>query len=158
MAFETATKRGVVVHYGPRTIKQNYGGAHGSRGRVKTAVWTLDYADVNADFSTADLGADALALALPAGAVILSATLDIKTAFDGTTITANIGLENSAGTAIDADGIDAAVSLASVGSIACDGALVGTTIGEAAGYLAIVGSAADNTVGELDLIVEYVVM
>lgn len=155
MGFETAPKRGVVVHYGPRDNKANYGGAHGSKGRVKTAVWRLDYADVNADFATADLGADALAHVIPAGAVINSATLNIITAFDGTTITANIGLETSAGAEIDVDGIDAAVSLATVGSIACDGALVGTTIGEAAGYLAIVGSAADNTVGELELIVEY---
>jgi len=155
MALETAPKRGVVVHYGPRKNVQKFGGAHGSKGRTKTAVWTLDVADVNASFASADLGADALALAIPAGAVIQSVILDVKTAFDGTTVTANVGLETSAGAAIDADGLAATASLASVGTVVGAGALVGATIGEAAGYLAIAPSATDSTVGEVDIIVEY---
>ena len=157
MSFETAPKRGVLVHYGPRNITQKFGGAHGSKGRIKTAVWTLGVDEVNSDFATADLGADALALAIPAGAVILSAMLDVKTAFDGTTTTLTVGLENSAGAAIDADGIDLTASVASVGTIVCDGALVGASIGEAAGYLAVVGSSSDNVNGEVDIIIEYMV-
>jgi len=157
MALETAPKRGVVVHYGPRKNVQKFGGAHGSKGRVKTAVWTLGVDEVNADFATADLGSDALAMVIPAGAVILSAMLDVKTAFDGTTTTLTVGLEKSDGTEIDVDGIDVTASVAAVGTVVCDGALVGATIGEDAGYLAVVGSSADNTAGEVDIIVEYVV-
>lgn len=155
MSLEDTSGRNVLSHYGPRAIKSNYGGENGTKGRTKTAVWVVDWADLNVDFATADLGANALAYVIPAGAVINSAVINVTTAFDGTVQTMSVGLENSAGTAIDADGLAAVANVTVLGSIVGAGALVGATIGEADGYLAIVGAAADSTVGEAEIIVEY---
>lgn len=154
MGYEIAPKRGVKAHYGPRVNIDNLGGDHGSKSRVKTAKWVITYAELNADFASVDLGASG-AYAIPAGAVITSAMINVTEAFDGTAQTMSVGLENSAGTAIDADGIDVTVDVTALGSTACDGALVGATIGEADGYLAVVGAAADSTVGSCEIIVEY---
>lgn len=78
---------------------------------------------------------------LPAGAVVVDALLKANTAWVGTG-TLTLGLANSAGTAIDADGIDATVdvdvALAAIGDVvACDGALVDktATIGTSAGWV-----------------------
>lgn len=157
MALENTSGRNVASYYGPRDNVSKFGGDQGSKGRVKTAVWSFTYEDVNADFASADLGAGGLAYAIPAGAVIQSATMNITEAFDGTLQTVSIGLEDSAGAAIDVDGIDVTVDVlgAGVSSVACDGALVGATIGEADGYVALVGAAADSTTGAFELIVEY---
>lgn len=77
----------------------------------------------------ADINADRPSL--PANALVTDAFLITTTAFVGTG-TLTVGLGNSAGSAIDADGIDAAVDvdtvLAAVGDVvACDGALVDKT-------------------------------
>lgn len=69
---------------------------------------------------------------LPAHAIIVDAFLVCNTAWDGTTPTLTIGLADSAGSAIDADGIDAAIDVDSVQAsagdvVACDGALVDKT-------------------------------
>lgn len=100
---------------------------------------------------------------IPAGSLILSATIVATTAFDsaGEAATLTIGTYDSAGAAIDADGIDAAVTEAAVGTngltVRCDGAHLTTT-----GYVsvnayigAIYGTEA-FTSGAGKLYVEYV--
>ena len=99
---------------------------------------------------------------LPAHAWIKDATLRVTEAFtSGGTPTLDIGLTESDGTAIDADGIDAAVALSAIDAVGetvlCDGALVGNTagIGSAAGQVVAAGSAA-YTAGRAVLIIRYV--
>ena len=78
---------------------------------------------------------------LPANAVVTDALLIATTAFVGTG-TLTLGLSDSAGSAIDADGIDATIDvdavLGNIGDVvACDGALVDKTasIGTVAGWV-----------------------
>ena len=49
MGFEDTSGRNVQSHYGPRDNKSYYGGEQGSKGRVKTAVWTLGVDELNGD-------------------------------------------------------------------------------------------------------------
>lgn len=78
---------------------------------------------------------------LPAHAFIVDSYLVCNTAWTGTSPTLTIGLANSAGTAIDADGIDAAIAAgvqAAAGDVVLnDGALVDktSTIGAARGWV-----------------------
>ena len=71
-------------------------------------------------------------IAIPAGAFITRAYLVVKTAFtSGGSATLDIGLVNAAGTAVDHDGIDAAVALAALAAnkaVVADGASVGGTV------------------------------
>lgn len=154
MAYESAPKRGVVVHYGPRDLETK-GGSHGSKGRIKTAAAKFDFADLNADYSVAS---DLVGVvgALPAGAHILSATVKVLEAFDGTTPTAAVGLRDASDVAIDDDGLLAATSVTATGTIAGAGALVGADI-TVDGYLVVVGSATDSTAGEMEVVIEYMI-
>lgn len=100
---------------------------------------------------------------IPAGSLIKRADLVITTAFDsaGEAATLTIGTYNAAGTAIDADGIDATVAEAAVGTngltVRCDGAHLTTTgyISENAYIGAIYGTEA-FTSGVGKLYIEYV--
>lgn len=95
---------------------------------------------------------------IPAGSYITRAMLVVETAFaDGTSY--DIGLYDEDGSAIDADGIDAAVATADLAAnkaVLCDGALVGgtATIGAANGYL-VVAATGTFTAGKMKLVIEY---
>jgi hypothetical protein len=99
---------------------------------------------------------------IPAGAYITKASLVVTTAFTGTNATLNIGLQTAAGSAIDADGIDAVIAvtdLASIGkAVACNGALVaGTaTVGSANAYVSLDYDTAAFTAGAGKLVIEYI--
>ena len=96
---------------------------------------------------------------LPANALITDAFIIAETAWTGTgTIT--VGLANAAGSAIDADGIDAAVdvdvALAAIGdTVACDGELVDktATIGTAPGWIYVTESG--SVVGTCRIVLNY---
>lgn len=100
---------------------------------------------------------------IPAGAVITGATLvvtDPATSAGSATLT--IGTYNAAGTAIDADGIDAAIALTAIDAdndvVRCDGAQaagVGGKLAANAYVKAIYGTAA-FTGGTAKLIVDFV--
>jgi len=99
---------------------------------------------------------------IPAGSVILTATVVMTTpATSGGTPTLNIGTYNAAGTAIDADGFDAAVALTALNgageTVRCDGAHL-TTAGylSANAYVGLVRSATTYTAGAGKLIIEFV--
>ena len=160
MTFEVEAKRGVLSSYGVRTTNQKYGG-HIDDDVIKTAQWTFNYNDLPAG-ATNNLG-----LSIPANSTILSAKMQIITAFTSTSTTTDllVGLEQADGTDIDLDGLITAAqatqtTIAVVDSIidgasGTPGALIGTTIGAAAGELIVTSSAADLTAGKARLIVTY---
>lgn len=162
MSFETAPTRGVVVNYGTRETNGKYGGKTGNRGLVKEASWTFDYDDLP------DAAANSLGVSLPAYAKVLSARLEILTGFTSTSATTDltVGLQQSDGTEIDNDGLITAAqatqtTIATRGNVingasGTPGALVGTSIGAAAGELVVTPSVDDLTAGKARVIVEYV--
>lgn len=102
---------------------------------------------------------------IPAGAMITSATVVVgATAFaaPGTAGAAclDIGLYKMAGTAIDADGIDAAIiesELEAGDTVVCNGALVGKTIGDDVGYIKCTGTSGNvPTAGKAKLVLKYI--
>lgn len=97
---------------------------------------------------------------IPNGATILSATLKVTEAFTSAgSAVLDIGLYNSAGTAVDDDGIDAAYAVASLtlgAEVACDGADINTVVATTGGVK--VGASYDTaafTAGEAILEVEF---
>lgn len=155
MGIEVAAVRGVAVHYGARSTDGKYGRYGGESGVTKSAEWTFSYDDLPV------AGTDILGVSLPAYSQISSARLEILTAFAGGT-SYNLGLEQSDGTDIDVDGIDAAVALTAMDGVGdavqCDGALVGGILstGAAAAYLTVVATGT-YTAGKARLVVEYTV-
>ena len=99
---------------------------------------------------------------IPAGSLILSATLVMTTAAtSGGAATLTIGTYNAAGTAINANGIDATVALTAIDAIGetvrCDGAHL-TTAGYVAenAYIGLIYATAAYTAGAGKLYIEYV--
>lgn len=155
MTFEIDAKRGVANHYGVRTTNQKFGG-EGSDDLIKTAAWTFSYNDLPAG------GTNKLHYSIPAYAKILDVYLEIITGFTSTSTTTDltVGLEQADGTDIDLDGLVTAANatqttIASVGLIVGSGALVGASIGAAAGELVVTPSVADLLTGEARLVVKY---
>lgn len=151
---------GLQVQYGPQDTE-----VVGTTDAAKFSMvvdWQYDNlpsfnADLNNDGTPNGFsGADAN---IPAGAYITNAYIVVTTAFAGGT-SYNIGLYNEAGTAIDADGIDAAVATAALAAnlaVNCDGALVGGTagVGAADGFL-VIAATGTFTAGAAKLYIEYV--
>lgn len=158
MGFETDAKRGVLNHYGPRTVNQKFGGEVDDEV-IKTAAWTFSYNDLPAG-ATNKLG-----MSIPAYAKILSARLEILTGFTSTSTTTDldIGLEQADGTDIDLDGLITAAQatqtvIATRGNfVTGTGALVGASIGAAAGELVVTPTVADLTAGKARVVVQYLV-
>lgn len=99
---------------------------------------------------------------IPAGSYITGAHLVVTTAFtSGGSAALNIGLYNAAGSAIDADGIDATIAVADLAAnkaVACNGALVGgtATVGAADAYVSWDYDTAAFTAGAAKLVIEYI--
>lgn len=158
MAFESTSGLGVLNHYGPRDTNQKYGGKTPD-DLIKTAVWTFDYDQLPAG------GTNKLGMSIPAYAKILSARFEVLTGFTSTSTTTDldVGLEQADGTDIDLDGFLTAAQLtqtviATRGNfVTGTGALVGASIGAAAGELVVTPTVADLTAGKARVIVQYVV-
>jgi hypothetical protein len=155
MTFEIDAKRGVANHYGVRTTNQKFGGQVCDEV-IKTAVWTFSYNDLPAG------GTSKLQYSIPALAKILSARLEILTAFTSTSTTTDllVGLEQADGTDIDLDGLLTAANatqttIGAVGIITGSGALVGASIGAAAGEVIVTASDVDLLTGKARLVVQY---
>lgn len=101
---------------------------------------------------------DAGVLSIPAHAQIVDARLETKVAFAGGT-SYDIGLVQSDGTAIDVDGLFAALALASINAKGKwangAGALVGAGIGANAGQIKVTATGT-FTAGEARLLVTYI--
>ena len=101
---------------------------------------------------------------IPAGSYIKAATLNVTTAFTSgnSSTTLGIGAYNQAGSAIDADGIDATIALSALNAttkaVACDGALVAGAInvGAADAYIKANYNTAVFTAGAATLVIEYI--
>lgn len=142
---------------------------HGEQGEVKAQGLTaepmkkylvLDIADATEIPSSAAAPA-ANDPFIPAGSFITGAWVIVETAFtSGGAATLTIGTQNAAGTAIDADGIDAAVALAALAAdtgVVCDGAQVaGTALVTADAYLSFNYGTAAYTAGAAKVVVEYI--
>lgn len=143
------------TNYGTREIEDKFPSQYSQAQGVKKLVLQFNYDDLPTYSSTDDM-----VLSIPAYARIVSATLRAKTAFAGGT-SYDIGLYTSAGVAIDADGIDAAVATAAINAegetVLCDGALVNNTagIGSTAGQI-VIAATGTFTAGEGILEVTYV--
>ena len=157
MGYETAATRGVLVHYGPRATDMKFGGEVQGDTQIKTIVWDFNYDDLPVGDTTN------LNKSIPANSTIVSARFNVVTAFTSTSTTTDmlVGLEQADGTDIDLDGFLTAAQLtqtaiAVVGGLTTGtGALVGTTIGAAAGELSVTLSADDLLTGRARVIVEY---
>ena len=162
MAYETDSKRGVQNHFGARKTNQKFGGASlDGSGRKYVARWRFNYDDLPAG-ATSNLG-----VSIPANSTILSAKLNIITAFASSSSTTDltVGLEQADGTDIDLDGLitaaQATQTTIAVANSVIDGAsgtaaaLINTTIGSAAGELVVTPTVADLTAGRAELVVEY---
>jgi len=159
MGLEADAVRGVNSHYGPRSVDEKYGGTYTSKDQKKIATWIFDYDDLPTGGSTNQ------EVSIPANATIVSAHFEVLTAFTSTSTTSDllIGLEQADGTDIDLDGLLTAANLtqtviAVVGSRTVgSGALVGLTVGTAAGELYVAPSADDLLTGKARVVVEYIV-
>lgn len=161
MTQEIQAIRNVTKNYGSRDTNMKYGGRIENDNLRKTATWTFDYDDLP------DAAAHNLDLSIPANSTIVGAWVRIITAFTSTSTTTDltVGLQQSDGTEIDNDGLLTAAHLSQTtiavagalydGSTGTAGALIGFTIGAAAGELVVTPSATDLLTGRAEVIVEY---
>lgn len=143
---------GVPQYFGPSDSSPLKKPGRLSYEQEKTLRIDFDYANLPA-VDANDVGI----LTIPAYAKIVSAELQVTTAFAGGT-SYDIGLTQPDGTAIDADGLFAALATASInakGKWALGaGALVGASIGAAAGQVTAAATGT-YTAGAATLFVKY---
>ena len=158
MSYTNADGLYVLMH-GDQGKVQDKGTALGS-ARQTLVVNVPDMTALGTTFGAANI--DPNDPVIPAGSVILSATWVTTTEVtSGGAATLTIGTYNAAGTAIDADGIDATVALSAINSVGetvrCDGAHL-TTAGyvSANAYIGLIYADAAYTAGAGKLIIEYV--
>jgi len=160
MSYENSAGLGVRNHYGPKLMSEavGFGGQVSTSGRKKTLEWGFAYDNLLAAPSSA-MGMDQY---IPAGAMILSAKIQVITGFAGGT-SYDIGGYDSAGTAINADGlfdalVTAAINVADdwVDSSDYTGADVDGNHAVTADYYPVVAATGTFTAGEARLIVEYI--
>lgn len=149
MAFESVGGR--QTHFGAMDTDQKRGAISHGNGQKKEVEYVFSYDDLPAD----DDGNEML-IRIPADSFIEAAYLKVGTAWAGGT-SIDIGLAQTDGTVIDADGIDAAVATASLTAnaiIDCDGALVGASVGSNDAVLEVTASGT-YTAGTATLVIEY---
>jgi hypothetical protein len=158
MGIEIDARRGVANSYGVRNTTGQFGAQQNSSGVIKSAIWDFTFNTLPA------AGANNLQQVIPAGATVVSARLVVDTPFASTSTTTDltVGLRTSANAEIDDDGLITAAN-ATQTTIAVDGgvvtgtgALVGKSIGAAAGELVVLGTDTDLTAGAGRVIVEYI--
>lgn len=164
MSFEKDNKRGVLNHYGPRSVGGKYGAGIGTAGIIQKAVWDFTYNDLPDGSSTDSLG---ISYVIPANSTIISARLIVDTAFTSTSgltdLTVGLNRATDGTTAIDAAGLITAVN-ADQTAIGVVGAVItgtGVLVGKLSsatydGVLVVAASTADLTAGAGRIIVEYV--
>jgi hypothetical protein len=155
MSYTNADGLRVLTNGGQGTVQDK-----GVAGDGFLVVDIADFTDIGSTFGASDI--DANDAVIPAGSVILGATLVMTTAAtSGGAATLTIGTYNSAGTAIDADGIDAAVALTVIDAagdvVRCDGAQASGVLGylTADAHIGLIYGTAAYTAGAGKLIVEY---
>lgn len=136
---------------------------HGEQGEVNNKGVTVNSEDsqlvVDVDLTSLSATPSQLDPFIPAGAFITSAYLIVtEAAAGGTSVT--LGLYEKDGTAIDADGIDAAVATAALAAnkaVVCDGDAVGGTVTVGADDAYFGATAVGTfTAGKAKLVVDYI--
>lgn len=150
----TEVHNGVRNWYGNRDGEEQLPAVIKTEGYVKQLVVDFDHASLPVD--SAD---GSMVIEIPADSFIVSSKLHVKEAAAGGT-SYTIGLTQSDGTAIDADGLHTAAQLVTAGLtedawLVGGGALVGATIGAAGGQIDVVATGT-FTAGKYRLIVEYI--
>lgn len=134
---------GLLVKFSTTEADVNPGGQYRSVGPLEVVEVEILWSDLAAT-GTEKIMADNVTV--PNGAVIEKAEFYVQDAFAGATATLSFGLiDQDRSTAIDADGIDAAIAVASLtdgATIACDGALIGTKLTNTGLITATEGTAA----------------
>ena len=149
MGYESNTGLGVLNLYGPRETNEKFGAHAKSTGKVKRVEYKFSYDDLPT------YGSNGLEYVIPANATIVSSTWRTNTAWAGGT-SLNVGLYQSDSTVIDADGLDAAITPTVAGAVIVgNGALVGASIGAAAGELTVAATGT-YTAGSATVIIEYI--
>lgn len=158
MSYTNADGLYVLTH-GDQGAVQDKGTALGS-ARQTMVVTVPDMTALATTFVAANI--DPNDPVIPAGSVILSATWVTTTEVtSGGSATLTIGTYQADGSAIDADGIDAAVALTAINAVGetvrCDGAHL-TTAGYVANdaYIGLIYATAAYTAGAGKLVIEYV--
>jgi hypothetical protein len=148
-----------VLTFGDKGAVQDTGTA--TVGGRQTLVKTITLASLATTFAAVNI--DPMDAVIPAGAVILGATLVVTdAATSGGAATVTIGTYNAAGTAIDADGIDATVAITAIDAdndvVRCDGAQATGVGGKLAvdAYIGALYASAAFTAGTAKLVVEYI--
>ena len=138
-------------------------GGEGVTARASRQTLVVDITSANTASTFGSSNIDPLAPTLPANCIIVNADLVITSPFtSGGSATLTIGTYNAAGTAIDADGIDATIALTAIDAdgdvVQCDGAQVSglVTVGGAAAYVGWNWGTAAFTGGTAKLIIEYI--
>lgn len=151
---------------GLRVLTNTDQGALGGEGVTARSARQVLVVDITGTALGTTFGAsniDLLAPTIPANAIIVNADLVITTPFTSAgAATLTIGTYNAAGTAIDADGIDATIAITAIDAdgdvVQCDGAQVSglVTVGGAAAYVGAIYGTAAFTAGAAKLIIEYI--
>lgn len=156
MATSYKNADGLVTYFGPR-------GVENERVRVVSGPgpWVTLMCDFEYDNLPGGVDGDLGKVAIPANSFIKEAHIQTRTAIAGSTPTLTVGLEQSDGTtAIDADGIDAAIAASALSStnevVICDGALVGALVGIGAndGYV-VATTGGTVSAGAFTLVLTY---
>lgn len=145
---------GLVVGFGPREPANARGGHHSTDGVVMTVQQEIAWNDL--PLGGINEGGPPL---IPANSVILDGYIFVTTAFLNTT-GLTIGLQQIDGTEIDNDGLmttKAAAALTDELKVAFAGALVGTSIGAAGGYIVATDAGSASTAGKATLVLNYMV-
>ena len=153
---------GLVVQFGTDKALRNLSGSPAQAGEYKVLEALIDYSRL----PTVAAGRTGLEVAnrtfIPAGALLVSATLKTITAFDSTNDdgTLTIGLQKENGDVYDEDGIDVAIAQSAIDAVGetvtCDGALVGTILAYNSYLTTTVGTHA-FTAGKAHLVIKYFV-
>lgn len=134
---------GLLVRLGTTEADVTKAGQRTTYGEVQETRVVVDWADLEA-FGTETIFDGSTTI--PNGAHIKSAEFYVDEAFAGATATLGFGLiDQDRSTAIDADGIDAAIAVTAIDAlgdtITCDGALINTTLTNTGLVTATVGTA-----------------
>jgi hypothetical protein len=140
---------GLVVGFGPRSSANQYPGKIQGNGAAKALEFEIAYNSLP-DNVNGDGGMNYI----PANSSIISCTLVGQTAWTDLT-DFDLGLQQMDGTEIDNDGLIASEAAITAGEVVTGaGALIGTTIGAADGYLT--ATAANATAGTATVRIVYV--
>lgn len=150
---------GLVVGFGARDSKNDAGATVRTEGNVEVFSMILDYDNLPAAAGTAP---SSKSIPIPANSYIHSATLRVLDAFTSAgATTLDIGFVDEDGTAIDQDGIDAAIAKTVIDAegdtVQCDGDLVNglVTVGTDDAYISTNVGTGPYTAGQAELTIEY---